>query len=223
MGKVVIYGTGGFGREVHQLLLDSERETDFVGFIDDNPENHGKLVHDKPVLGGMEWIIQNADVGVLIGIGNTVVKRRIVKRIKEAIPSAKFPTLMHPTALIGINVEIGEGTIICAGNIITTDIAIGPHVILNLDCTVGHDAILHDYVTVAPSCNISGNVRVGEGCDLGTNSTIIQGKNIGEWSIVGAGAVVVKDIPPNATVVGNPTKVIKQREPGWHEPNKINA
>ena len=106
-------------------------------------------------------------------------------------------------------VFIGEGSIICAGSIITVDIRIGKHVILNLDCTVGHDACLEDFVTVYPSVNVSGNVLVEECAELGTGTQIIQGKKIGAQTIVGAGAVVVKDLPEKCTAVGSPAKPIK--------------
>ncbi|MWK60345.1 transferase, partial [Pseudomonas otitidis] len=93
--------------------------------------------------------------------------------------------------------------------IITVDIKIGNHVIINLDCTLGHDDIIHDYVTIYPSVNVSGNVEVGECSELGTGMQIIQGKIIGNETIVGAGAVVIRDIPDKCTAVGNPAKVIK--------------
>ena len=106
-------------------------------------------------------------------------------------------------------IEIGEGSIICAGNILTVDIQIGKHVIINLDCTVGHDAVLHDFVTLYPSVNVSGITDIGECVELGTGMQIIQGKKVGAGSIVGAGAVVVKDIPDKCVAVGSPAKAIK--------------
>jgi sugar O-acyltransferase (sialic acid O-acetyltransferase NeuD family) len=111
--------------------------------------------------------------------------------------------------MLSKRVSIGEGSIICAGTIITVDISIGEHVIINLDCTIGHDDTIQDYVTLYPSVNVSGNVVVGECTELGTGMQIIQGKNIGRESIVGAGAVIVRDIPEKCTAVGSPAKPIK--------------
>ena len=108
--------------------------------------------------------------------------------------------------------KIGDGSIICAGTIATVDIEIGKHVIVNLDCTIGHDAKLEDYVTVYPSVNISGFVTVGEETEIGTGTQIIQGIKIGRESIIGAGAVVLKELPEKCTAVGSPAKVIKFRE-----------
>ncbi|UKL29997.1 NeuD/PglB/VioB family sugar acetyltransferase protein [Bacillus phage PK1] len=221
MKKIVIFGSGGFAREVHQIIDDinfhielANIQYEFLGFLDGNAENHGKEVHGYPVLGGINWLVENPSVEVVVAIGNPAVKRKVVSEIKSRT-SNSFVTLIHPSVIIGQNVTVGEGSVLCANTTITTDISIGEHVILNLDCTVGHDAVIEDYVTAAPSVNVSGNVRVGEGCDLGTNSVVIQGKEIGEWSIVGAGAVVIRDVPANTTSVGNPSKVIKEREEHW--------
>ena len=120
-----------------------------------------------------------------------------------------FATLIDPLAIISDRVQIGVGCIVCAGSILTVDITIGNHVIINLDCTLGHDVIIGDYVTVYPSVNISGNVEIGGEAELGTGTQIIQGKQIGKQSIIGAGAVVVKDIPEKCTAVGSPAKPIR--------------
>ena len=184
----------------------------FLGVLDDNTQNHGMLVHDYEVLGGIDWLYANPGVEVVVAIGNPVIKRKIIAEIKNGVKDVRFATLIEPNALIGDYVSIGEGSIICAGTIVTTDIKIGNHVTINLDCTIGHDAIIEDYCTIAPSVNVSGNVLVKEGTDIGTGSTIIQGVNIGEWSIIGAGAVVIREVPTNTTSVGNPSRVIKERE-----------
>ena len=126
------------------------------------------------------------------------------------------PTLIHPTVVCGRNVDFGTGSIICASNTITVDIKFGKYVTLNLDCTVGHDAIIEDYVTIAPGSHISGNVHISQGADVGTGSSIIQGMRVGAWSVLGAGAVVSKDIPDNVTAVGIPARPVKEREIGWH-------
>ena len=91
----------------------------------------------------------------------------------------------------------------------TVNISIGEHVIINLDCTVGHDAILDDFVTLYPSVNVSGATRVGRCTELGTGVQIIEGKTVGSYSVIGAGSVVIKDIPERCTAVGSPAKPIK--------------
>ncbi|AIZ45744.1 hypothetical protein QR90_12685 [Deinococcus radiopugnans] len=218
MQDIVVFGTGGFGREVHQIIEDLQKRGDalnFLGFLDGNDSLHGTQVHGFPVLGGVDWLREHTGVTVGMGVGNPKAKRKIMGQIAEL--DAKCATLVHPLAWVGNRVDLGEGSIICAGAMITTDIRLDKGVIININCTVGHDTHLHDYVTVAPGTTISGNVVVGEGTDLGTNSAIIQGMTLGEWSILGAGAVVSKDLPANVTAVGIPAKVIKERPTGWHQ------
>ena len=219
MNDLILVGCGGFAREVLQIALDQNDEKptwNVLGFVDDNPALHGTSIHDLPVLGGIDWLAERPDVQVNIAIGNTVVRRKLARRMSE-MGVQRFATLIHPRAWVGRRVEIGTGSTICAGTMITTDIRLGAHTIANLDCTIGHDAVLHDFVTLAPSVNISGNVVIGAGCDMGTGAVVIQGIEIGEWSVVGAGAVVVKPLPANITAVGMPATPIKERPAGWHE------
>ncbi len=207
---LVIYGTGGFAREVHQLLedLNSRRqEWNIVGFLDDDDAKWGKDVHGLPVLGNAGWLAGRSEVGVSVGIGGPRSKKDVVERCRAA-GGTSFPVLVHPLAWIGNRVKLGEGTIICAGARITTDIEIGRHVILNLDATVCHDTVIEDYVTIAPSVNVSGGVRLMEGADIGTNASFIPGVRVGAWSKVGAGAAVVRDVAAAATVVGVPARVV---------------
>lgn len=214
MKDIAIYGVGGFGREVLTLIQDINRqrhEWKIVGFFDDGYPA-GEMINGFPTLGGMSalngW---KQEISVAIAIGNPATKRKIVSKIDN--PNVSFPTLIHPSVKVGDDnyVQIGKGCIICAENLITTNIVIGDFVILNLACTTGHDTILGDYSAFMPSVNISGEVNVGKEVYVGTGAKIINQINIGEQTIIGAGAVVAKDLPARCTAVGVPAKPIKQR------------
>lgn len=211
--KVVILGAGGFARETLWVFRDANEEKnewEVLGFIDDNKENHGKIICDLSVIGGFEWFNKNNynDLYVINAIGSPKTKKKAIHKAMKR--NLKFCSIVHPSVRMSKYIKIGEGTIITAGNILTTQIKIGNHVIINLDCTVGHDSIIEDYCTVAPGVHISGYVHFEEGVDFGTGAVIIQGVTVGAWSIIGAGAAVVSDIPSNVTAVGIPAKVIKQ-------------
>lgn len=212
MKDIIIIGAGGFGREVAWLIEDINelnKEWNIVGFVDDNDSIQGTEINGYKVVGNIDWI-KEQELYVVNAIGDPIIKKKVMKRIFDS--KNRYPVLMHPSVICSDMVTIGEGTIICAGNIITVNIEIGKHVIMNLDCTIGHDAVIGDYTTILPSVNISGFVKAEECVSVGTGSAIIQGVSIGENTVIGAGSVVVKDLPSNCTAVGSPAKPIKFHE-----------
>lgn len=210
MKDIYIIGAGGFGREIVWLIerINNKKPTwNICGFIDDNELLFGKSEGGYKILGGCDFLNSLKDCYAVCAIGNAIVRKRIVESLEES--SIKFATLIDPSVILSKQVKIGDGSIICAGNILTVDVTIGSHVIINLDCTVGHDAVIDDFVTIYPSANISGQVVVNKCTEIGTGVHIIQGKQIASNTIIGAGAVVVRDCYECGTYVGNPAKKIK--------------
>ena len=211
MKKIVIYGSGGFAREVAHLIEDINEvssEWNVLGYIDDNKSNHGLIINELPVLGGAEWFKGQDEVSVVLGIGSPTVKKSIVKKLID-YTNVRYPNLIHPSVKISRFNQLGKGNIICEGNILTTNIILDNFVIVNLNCTIGHDVHIKNYSTILPNSSISGNVVFEECVDFGTNATIIQSITVGAGTIVGAGAVVVKNLPAHCTAVGAPAKPIK--------------
>ena len=218
MNNLIIIGASGFGREVAWAVERQNKAKptwNLLGFIDDNESIQGKEINGYKVLGKTEDVVNYSDVYFVCAVGASRIREKIISYVKEINPEIKFGIVIDPSVEMSNLVTIGEGSIICANTIITVNISIGNHVIINLDCTIGHDAILQDFVTVYPSVNVSGNTNIGHAAELGTGMQIIQGKTIGEGTIVGAGAVVVKDLPAHCTAVGSPAKPIK-----FHEVNE---
>ena len=212
MKDLYIFGAGGFGREVVWLI---ERINAIIptwnikGFLDDAEERQNIVINGYKVLGGNDYFKQiKEECWVICTIGASKVRKQVIEKL-NSYSNVRFATLVDPSVLLSDTVKLGEGTILCAGTIATVNIKIGNHVIVNLDCTIGHDAVLEDYVTVYPSVNISGNTLMKECVELGTGTQIIQGKVIEKETIVGAGAVVVKELPARCTAVGAPAKPIK--------------
>lgn len=216
--QIVIFGAGGFAREVLQVILDINQimpTWEPVGFLVDPDITAPITVHGLPVLRDTEWLKDHPRTQIVIAVGSSVARHHIAARLSQENPNT-FAALVHPRAWVGRGVEVGPGSVVCAGALVTTDITIGSHVHVNIGCTVGHDSELHDFVTLNPSVNISGNVIVGSGSEVGTGSILIPHANIGEWSVIGAGSVVIKPLGANVTAVGSPARAIKTRQLNWH-------
>lgn len=222
MIDIVIFGSGGFAREVAMLIEqinEYEEVYNLLGFIDDDEKKWLTDINGYPVLGNERWIDDynfrnNKIIAGALGVGSPKIKRKIVNERKDFI---KWPNLIHPSVYWHDTTNsIGKGNIITAGNVLTTNIAIGNFTTLNLSCTVGHESKIDDYVVISPGVNVSGNVYIKEGAYIGTGAKILEKHTIGHWSTVGGAALVNKDVPNNATVVGVPVKIIKEKESGWH-------
>ena len=215
MKDIVVIGAGGFGREVAWLIErinQVEPVWHMVGFLDDNADLHGKVLNGYKVLGGCEKLAEYPDAYVVCAVGSSKVRAKIIERLEKMPIKVNYATLVDPSVLMSKYVAIGEGTIICAHSVLTVNIDIGRHVLINLDCTIGHDARISDFATLFPGTNMSGATQIGRYVELGTGMQIIPGVSIGEHTIVGAGAVVTKDLPENCTAVGCPAKPIKYHE-----------
>jgi sugar O-acyltransferase (sialic acid O-acetyltransferase NeuD family) len=212
--QIAIFGAGGFGLEVAMLIEqinEVQAEWEIIGFFDDGVDE-GKIVNGYPVLGGIDRLNNwesELSISLALGIPNT--KKTVFGKIQNKHIS--YPILIHPNVIMGNKeyVTIGEGSIICAGTIITTNISIGRHVILNLACTVGHETEIGDFSSFMPTCNISGEVKIGEANFWGTGAKVINRIKVGDNVTIGAGAVVTKDIPDDVTAVGVPAKVVKSK------------
>ena len=198
--KKGIIGAGGFAREVYWSLSPVER-INTVFFVDDVywDDSNEKIL---PLS-----LFETSKYEVVVAIGNPKDRFDVIQKLPK---STKYFTHVHPSVqIMGENVEIGKGSIICAGTIITTNVKIGNHSHLNLQTTVGHDCEIGDYFTTAPGVKISGNCKIHDLVYIGTNSSIKEKITIHSLTTVGLNAGVVKDITEPGTYVGVPAKKIK--------------
>jgi len=212
MTAIAILGAGGHAREIADIVrarIDAGDDLELLGFLDDDPRTHGRMLHEGPVLGPLAALAGRTDLEVVCGIGSPIGRARVVAAARAL--GLRFRTLVHPSAVLTRHVELGEGVVITAGCVLTNNIRIGDHTHVNRMTTVGHDCIVGALVHLAPGVVLSGNVTVGDGCDLGTRACTIQGVTIGPRTVVGAGAVVIRDLPADCTAVGVPARVIEQR------------
>lgn len=208
--KIGIIGIGGFGKEVLCCLIDVLGKTDssieelVCFFVSDEYMKDTKKILDIDVLPLSSF---NPDLyEVIVAVGNPSERKLIV----DSLPSnTKYKTIIHPNAIISKWVEIGEGSVVTAGTIITCNIKIGKHAHLNLCTTIGHDCVIGDFFTTAPGVNISGNCKFGDNVYIGTNACVKQGVQICNNVTIGMGGVVIKNITEKGVYIGNPVKVLQ--------------
>jgi sugar O-acyltransferase (sialic acid O-acetyltransferase NeuD family) len=185
-------------------------EWKLLGFYDDNKQK-GEVIDGYPVLGGLKDLNEAGSVAVVLAVADPVIRKRLRTSITNN--RAFFPVLVHPSVNKGDAARntIGEGAIIAAGNILTTNIHLGAFTIVNLACTIGHDVVIGGFSSIMPSCSLSGFIQVGEGVLIGSGARILPGLTIGNAAKIGAGAVVTRSVPEGITVTGVPAR--GQEEP----------
>jgi len=212
-----VVGAGGHGLEVKgyiEDLLCAGWRGELVGFLDDT-KRRGQYRGMEIIASLQEFAVQDDSllrgIEYFTAIGNNSGRREVVDRIERLFGGQLRPwTLVHPMAMVGRS-EIGEGSLLASGSIVTSGTRVGRHCILNVKASVSHDCEVGDFVSLNPGVTICGHCQIGDSAYIGAGATVIDRVRIGERTIIGAGAVVVRDIPPDATAVGVPARVIKTR------------
>jgi sugar O-acyltransferase (sialic acid O-acetyltransferase NeuD family) len=216
MERLLIVGASEHGRSV----LDVAKRAgayEVVGLLDDGRPVGGTVL-GVPVLGPVGALDQlRAETGasaIFVAIGDNMVRRRVAHRIRALQPLLPFAVLVHPSAQIGMDVELGEGTVVHAGAVIGPGSRVGAQVIVNTRASIDHDCRLADGVSVAPGAVLGGCCDIGNAAAVGIGAVLIHGRQVGAHSVIGAGAVVVRDLPEAVVAYGNPARVIRPRSPG---------
>lgn len=200
--KICLYGASGHGKVLKDIAISQKKEIKV--FFDDNP-NINEL-HNINVL-SVDKINEYDKFKFVISIGNNKVRKKISQSLE-----VNFETLIHKTAIISNSTIIKEGTVIMPLVVINAASNIGKHCIINTSSVIEHDCKVGNYVHISPNATLTGGVIIEEGVHVGAGAIILPGVKVGKWAIIGAGAVIVKDVPDYAIVVGNPGKVIKNKE-----------
>jgi sugar O-acyltransferase (sialic acid O-acetyltransferase NeuD family) len=213
---LVIIGAGGHGAEVAAYALDMGLP--LLGVLDDGraPGPWGA----SQLLGGLDalpaLVRAHGPLDYITAFGSNPLRRKVLLRVEAfGLPELAPAVVRHPSAWTGFGVEIGGGTLLAPGTVVTTRARLGRHCIVNVRASVAHDCAVGDFVNLNPAATVCGNVTVGDGAYLGAGCVVKEKISIGRGATIGAGAVVIHNVPDGATVVGVPARVIKQASVDW--------
>ncbi len=208
---IIILGAGGHAKVlINALQLCS---IDILGITDPDPTLIGQRILGVPVIGTDDELRNYSaeEVQLVNGLGSVglpVARRRLYDACKNA--GFGFATVVHPAAVVAPDVRMGEGAQIMAGAVLQPGVCLGVNVIVNTRASLDHDCRAGDHSHIAPGVTLSGGVVLGTEVHVGTGASIVQGVRIGDCSLIGAGSVVLKDLPAHVKAYGSPAKVVKQ-------------
>lgn len=196
--KLLIIGAGGHGKVVADVALSTGKYTE-ISFLDDTQKEF-----TFPIIGKLCEAVKYLNThDFFVAIGNASVRKKIMKSL-----NAEYVTLIHKSAVIGTNVEIGKGTVVMPGAIINACTSIGCGVIVNTSSSIDHDCVIGDYCHISVGAHLCGTVNVEDMTWIGAGATISNNISVCDNCMIGAGAVVVKDIKEKGTYVGVPAKMV---------------
>ncbi len=213
MKNIVIIGGGN---QAHYTIdiIEKQGHYNIIGIID-SVHDIGSTRFGYKILGRQENILEIVNTyqiyGGLIAIGDNWIRHDISNQILSLVPSFKFVNAIHPSVIIGNNVKLGVGIVAMAGVIFNPKSTIGNFTFFATGAQVEHDCVICDYSSISAGTITGGYVTLGKFSALTLGVTVLDRLEIGENTVVGAGSVVVKSLPPNVLVYGNPAKIIRTR------------
>lgn len=209
----------GGGNQAHYTIdiINKEGKYNIIGIID-SIHDIGSDRFGYKVLGRQEDIVKlkeqyNIEGGV-ISIGDNWVRYYVSSQIKKQIPNFNFVNAIHPSVIIGDNVQLGKGVVMMAGCIINPKSKIGDFTFFATGAQIDHDCNIKDYSSISAGSITGGYVTLGEFSAITLGVTIVDRLKIGKNTVIGAGSLILKDIPDNVLVYGNPARIVRTRKEG---------
>jgi len=207
--RILIVSAGRFAREVYSWVLDCIRAGspwEFGGFLDNRTDALIDFPCQVGVIGTVEDYQMREDDRLVCAIGEADVRKAYVEKLKAK--GAQFASVVHPTAVIGQNVQIGEGVILAPYSVLTAAMKVGDFVVIGVFSCCSHHNQIGNWCQISGHCSLPGCVCLEEGVFVGCGVTFVPGVHVGAWSYVGAGSVVLRRVRPRSKVFGNPAVVI---------------
>ena len=207
MKRCLVVGAGGCGREVLSWALDvRQSEWQIAGFLDADPRSLDGKDFPFPVLGDPATWVPGKDEVYISGLGDPAVRLRVCRALESR--GAHFVTVIHPSVILALRVEIGGGCVIAPNVVIGANARLGKFVFVNIAASIGHDSRTGDGSTISCHCDVMGHVSIGRACCVGGHACILPGKKVGDHATVGAGSAVFRNVAPGTTVVGVPAQLL---------------
>lgn len=205
--RLAILGASGHGKVIADAAEQLGWKT--ITFFDDawpGLEKNGPWV----VRGDTKALLASLSAfdGVVVGIGSNRIREE--KQAELARAKARFANIIHPSAIISPHASIGEGSVIFANAVVNPCAVVGAGVIVNTGAVVEHDCVVGDFAHLSPNAVLAGGAMVGHKAWVGCCASVRQLISVGEASVIGMGAVVIKDVASGVTVVGNPARIRRQ-------------
>lgn len=211
--KLAIWGASGHAMVVADIIRRCD-EYHLAGFLDDvNPERRGSCFFGAPILGGREQLdelLQQNIRHIIFGFGNNDMRLQLAEFVRKH--GFKLATAIDPRAMIASDVPVGEGTVIKAGSVIDPGVRIGANVYIGAKTSIAHEATFEDGASMSAGADV-GKCSIGRASFIGISATVKPGVNVGRRALIGAGAVVVRDIPDESVAYGVPARVHRKRDP----------
>ena len=201
MKQIGVFGAGGLAREVMGVLGDLHLADRIVAFYETDDVWQARNLHNIPVVPLSRFDPLRCEM--VLAVGDPTTRRALHKQLPT---QTCYPTLIHPSVRKSASVEIGGGSIVCGGAILTCDIIVGAHTLVDRMTNIGHDCRIGEFVTFSPGVIVSGNCEIGADCFVGAGALIREKTTIAPGTTVGMGAVVLASIHEAGTYFGNPAR-----------------
>ena len=204
---IAIIGAGGHARCVYECFHLQGLKV--AGFFDDNLEKLGsEVINGVKVIGGSRDVENHSEIDtIFVAIGDN--RKRLEKFGYFKTKGYKILNAVHEIAYISTFVKMGEGNFIMGRSVINPGSVIGNYCIINTSATVGHDCKLEDGVQIGPGVNLAGSSILKKGAFIGIGAKVAPGVTVGQWAVVGAGSVVLDNLPDKTFCIGTPANVVK--------------